>query len=174
MRADHVEPSFVEKLTKSRRARAFVLRIWIAVGFNPDDSLDHGVNSRPSGRLFALRIGRQIRGGRTEPAQIKRGQRHADDQTPKYPTTARHGSKVRRDWESRVLIHARDAYGILTFIGSVGKNVNSAVRLPKGRWVSILLASLGAGARPTSLRDACLPSLMDRLPSARHTESTAP
>src|SRR5215467_14680922 len=42
------------KLTKSRCARAFVCRVWIAVGFNADDPLDHSVDSRSGGRLFAL------------------------------------------------------------------------------------------------------------------------
>src|SRR4029077_6357580 len=35
-RADHIEPSLVEKLTNSRCARTFVLRVWIAVGFTAD------------------------------------------------------------------------------------------------------------------------------------------
>ena len=46
------EPSFIEKLTQSGCARAFVLRVWIAAGFNADDPLDHSVDSRSGGGLF--------------------------------------------------------------------------------------------------------------------------
>src|SRR5262249_21891960 len=56
MCADHVEPRFVEKLTKSRCARTFVLRVWIAVGLNADDPVDHGVDSRSGNRSFLMRI----------------------------------------------------------------------------------------------------------------------
>ena len=70
VRADHVEPSFIEKLTKSRRARALVLRVWIAVGFNADNALDYGVNSRSSG-LFPQRIRWPISIVNTKPAETK-------------------------------------------------------------------------------------------------------
>ena len=76
VRADHVEPSFVEKLTKSHRARALVLRVWIAVGFNADNALDYGVNSRCSG-LFPLRIRWPINIVPAKPAETKRRQEHA-------------------------------------------------------------------------------------------------
>jgi len=162
VRADHVEPRFVEKLTKSRCARALVLRVWIAVGFNADDPLNHGVNNRSGNRSFPLRIRWPISVVPTKPAETKSRQGHAhDDQTPKYPTAARHGSRVRRHRETRVLSHARDAYGILTFIRSVAINVNSAARLRKWYRLSIPLASLGAGARSASSKHACLPSLRD-------------
>ena len=44
----------------------------------------------------------------------------------------------------------------------------------KGAGVPIPLSSLGARSRSTSSRHACLPTLRDRLPSARHTESSVP
>src|SRR5262249_43847189 len=120
MCADHVEPRFVEKLTKSRCARAFVLRVWVAVGFNADDPLDHGVNSHCSSRLLPLRIGMPISVVPTKPDQTKRTQRHACyDQTPKYPTAARLGCEVRRHFGR--------------FISSVARNVNFAAWLRKGR-----------------------------------------
>ena len=56
MRADHVEPSFVEELPKSRCAGTFVLRVWVAVGFNTNDLLHHSLNSRCRGGLFTLGI----------------------------------------------------------------------------------------------------------------------
>ena len=78
VRADHVEPSFVEKLTKSRCARPFVLRVWVAIGFNADDLPDYGVNSLSRG-LFPLRIRWPMSIVLTDQAEAKRGQGHARD-----------------------------------------------------------------------------------------------
>src|SRR5207244_785434 len=115
--------------------------------------------------LFPLKIRWPISIVNTKPAETKRYQEHAyDDPTPKYPTAACRGSKVRLQREIRGLSHAR------TFIGLVARNVNSPARLRKWRQLSIPLASLDAGAR-SNLRRACLPSLRDRLLDVRHTES---
>ena len=54
VRPDQVEPGFIEKLTQSRRARAFVLRVGIAVGFNTDDPLDHRVDGRSASKIIRL------------------------------------------------------------------------------------------------------------------------
>src|SRR6516162_7509198 len=54
------------------------------------------------------------------------------DQTPKYSTAARHGSEIRRHWETRAL----------TFIGSVARNVKFCCSAAKRACrVSIPLAS---------------------------------
>jgi len=77
------------------------------VGFNADNALDYGVNSWSSG-LFPLRIRWPINIVPAKPAETKRCQQHAyDDPAPKYPTAARHGSKVRPQREIRGLGHAR-------------------------------------------------------------------
>jgi hypothetical protein len=77
VRADHVEPSFLEELTKSRCSRTSVLRVWITVGFNADDFLDDRVNGRCAGQLLASRIRRPMRAGRTKPAETTSDQEQA-------------------------------------------------------------------------------------------------
>src|SRR5262249_17155674 len=143
MGADHVKPSFVEKLAKSSCARAFVLRVRVAVGFNADDLLDHGVNSCYccSGRLVALRFRWRIRGGGTKPAETKSGHAY-DDPRPHSPTVTAHvRSGICRHWDLRALNHSRDAYGICCLAPKRTASVNP-------------LAWLGASAQPA--RNTCV------------------
>src|SRR5262249_15816757 len=162
MGADHVEPSFVEKLAKSSCARAFVLRVWVAVGFNADDLLDHSVNSCCcSGRLVSLSFRWRIRGGGTKPAETKSGHAY-DDPRPHSPTVTAHvRSGICRHWDLPALNHARDAYGICCLA-------------PKRAAASVNSTGLAWCERSTRSRHVCLPSLRTRLPSARHTESSVP
>jgi hypothetical protein len=52
---DQVEPSFVQKLTKTHRTGALVFEVRIAVGFNCDDPVDDGVDRRsPNGIGFSI------------------------------------------------------------------------------------------------------------------------
>ena len=53
---DQLEPGFIEKLSESRCAGALVLLVWITVGFNADDALNHRFNGHFSSRLVWYKI----------------------------------------------------------------------------------------------------------------------
>src|SRR5262249_4842502 len=80
VRAYHIEPRFVEELTKSRCARTLVPSVGVAVGFNANNSLDHGLNR------LALRVRVPIGGGCDKSTQTTSRQGPVcHDQRPESP-----------------------------------------------------------------------------------------
>jgi len=54
--ADQIEPRLVEKLSKSKRARASVCLVGIAIGFNGNDTFHHRIDKVRASRLITPKL----------------------------------------------------------------------------------------------------------------------